>query len=172
MRKFIAYYRVSSEEQRKGKLSIPTQQEDCRSWAQRNGVRIVEEFIESHSGRWPKARPVYEQALEYLRTNPGVEGIVVFLVNRLARNLTEGSTPEKQFTKLIEEIGELATGLAKKRDDLVMDGIGDAVVVLTILAAQRGVNIEACIDMAWDEIKDRKGRIIDGVFVKEDDLEK
>lgn len=88
----------------------------------------------------------------------------------LARNLIEGSTPEKQFTKLIEEIGELATGLAKKRDDLVMDGIGDAVVVLTILAAQRGVNIEACIDMAWDEIKDRKGRIVDGVFVKEDDL--
>lgn len=90
----------------------------------------------------------------------------------LARNLIEGSTPEKQFTKLIEEIGELATGLAKKRDDLVMDGIGDAVVVLTILAAQRGVNIEACIDMAWDEIKDRKGRMVDGVFVKEDDLEK
>lgn len=88
----------------------------------------------------------------------------------LARNLIEGSTPEKQFTKLIEEIGELATGLAKKRDDLVMDGIGDAVVVLTILAAQRGVNIEACIDMAWDEIKDRKGRMVDGVFVKEDDL--
>lgn len=87
-----------------------------------------------------------------------------------ARNLIQGSTPEKQFTKLIEEIGELATGLAKKRDDLVMDGIGDAVVVLTILAAQRGVNIEACIDMAWDEIKGRKGRMVDGVFVKEDDL--
>lgn len=87
-----------------------------------------------------------------------------------ARNLIQGSTPEKQFTKLIEEIGELATGLAKKRDDLVMDGIGDAVVVLTILAAQRGVNIEACIDMAWDEIKDRKGRCVDGVFVKEADL--
>lgn len=87
-----------------------------------------------------------------------------------ARNLIQGSTPEKQFTKLIEEIGELATGLAKKRDDLVMDGIGDAVVVLTILAAQRGVNIEACIDMAWDEIKDRKGRMVDGVFVKEDDF--
>lgn len=87
-----------------------------------------------------------------------------------ARNLIQGSTPEKQFTKLIEEIGELATGLAKKQNDLVMDGIGDAVVVLTILAAQRGVNIEACIDMAWDEIKDRKGRMVDGVFVKEDDL--
>jgi hypothetical protein len=51
-----------------------------------------------------------------------------------------------------------------------MDGIGDAVVVLTILAAQHGVTIEECIDAAWDEIKDRKGRMIDGVFVKESDL--
>ena len=45
-----------------------------------------------------------------------------------------------------------------------------AVVVLTILAEQMGFTIEACIEMAWDEIKDRKGRMIDGVFVKEADL--
>ena len=63
-----------------------------------------------------------------------------------------------------------AAGIAKKRNDLVMDGIGDAIVVLTILAAQHGVNIEACIAMAYDEIKDRKGKMIDGVFVKEADL--
>lgn len=87
-----------------------------------------------------------------------------------ARNLVHGSNPQAQFTKLIEEAGELATGIAKKRADLVMDGIGDMVVVLTILAAQHGINIEQCIDMAWDEIKDRKGKMIDGVFVKEADL--
>lgn len=91
MRKFIAYYRVSSEEQRKGKLSLETQQEDCHCWAQKNGIHIVEEFNETHSGRWPKARPVYERALEYLRTHPDVEGIIAFRVNRLARNLTDGS---------------------------------------------------------------------------------
>lgn len=87
-----------------------------------------------------------------------------------ARNLVLGSNPQAQFTKLIEEAGELATGIAKKRSDLVMDGIGDMVVVLTILAAQHNVNIEACIAMAYDEIKDRKGKMIDGVFVKEGDL--
>lgn len=87
-----------------------------------------------------------------------------------ARNLVQGSNPQAQFTKLIEEAGELATGIAKKRGDLVMDGIGDMVVVLTIIAAQHGFTIEQCIDMAWDEIKDRKGRCVDGVFVKEADL--
>jgi NTP pyrophosphatase (non-canonical NTP hydrolase) len=87
-----------------------------------------------------------------------------------ARNLVSGSTTDKQFTKLVEEIGELAGGLARKDPVKVMDGIGDAVVVLTILAEQMGVTIEACIEMAYDEIKDRKGRMIDGVFVKEADL--
>lgn len=86
------------------------------------------------------------------------------------RNLIEGSNPQAQFTKLIEEGGELATGISKKKIGLVMDGIGDMVVVLTILAAQHNVTIEQCIAMAWDEIKDRKGKMIDGVFVKEADL--
>ena len=49
------------------------------------------------------------------------------------RNLVSGSTTDKQFTKLIEEIGELAAGLARQDQVKVMDGIGDTVVVLTIL---------------------------------------
>lgn len=87
-----------------------------------------------------------------------------------ARNLIEGSSPEKQFTKLIEEAGELAEGISKAKFDRVIDGIGDMVVVLTIIAEMYGVSIETCIDAAYDEIKDRKGRMIDGVFVKEADL--
>ena len=87
----------------------------------------------------------------------------------LDRNITHGSTPQAQFVKLIEEIGELAEGIAKSRKDAVVDGIGDAVVVLTILAAQHGVSIEQCIETAWGEIKDRKGRMINGTFVKEGD---
>ena len=49
------------------------------------------------------------------------------------------------------------------------DGIGDAIVVLTILAAQLGIHVEDCIEAAWQEIKDRKGVMRDGVFVKEGD---
>lgn len=86
-----------------------------------------------------------------------------------ARNLIAGSTPEKQFLKLIEEVGELGAGMARGNHDGVMDGIGDAFVVLTILAAQHGMDIEECIAAAWSEIKDRKGRMVDGVWIKEGD---
>lgn len=85
------------------------------------------------------------------------------------RNLIAGSDSFRQMTKLIEEVGEIAQGIAKQRTSDVADGIGDAVVVLTILAAQQGVTIEACIELAWSQIKDRKGRMVDGVFRKEGD---
>ena len=87
-----------------------------------------------------------------------------------ARNIIEGATPHAQMVKLIEEIGELAHGIAKGRIDEVKDGIGDAVVVLTILAAQHGMVIEDCIEIAYNEIKDRKGCMINNVFVKNEDL--
>lgn len=87
------------------------------------------------------------------------------------RNLIEGSTPQAQFVKLVEEVGELASGIAKKNHMKVVDSIGDTIVVLTILAAQYGVSIPMCVAAAYEEIKDRKGRMVDGVFVKEADLE-
>lgn len=86
------------------------------------------------------------------------------------RNLIEGSTVQAQFVKLIEEIGELAEAIAKGKDEQFLDSIGDAFVVLTILAAQKDLEIEECIAHAWDQIKDRRGRMVDGVFVKEEDI--
>lgn len=87
-----------------------------------------------------------------------------------ARNLIDGSDSFRQLAKLTEEMGELASGIAKQRHDVIADSIGDCAVVLTILAAQNGLTINDCIAQAYDEIKDRKGRMIDCVFVKESDL--
>lgn len=86
------------------------------------------------------------------------------------RNLIEGSDAKSQFVKLIEEAGELAAAIARNDDAELSDAIGDCFVVLTILAAQRGFDIEQCIADAWLQIKDRKGRMVDGVFIKEADL--
>jgi NTP pyrophosphatase (non-canonical NTP hydrolase) len=85
------------------------------------------------------------------------------------RNLIEGSDIKSQFVKLIEEAGELANAIAKRNDIEFSDAIGDMFVVLTIIAAQNGMKIEDCIDGAWQEIKDRKGKMIDGIFHKEAD---
>lgn len=84
------------------------------------------------------------------------------------RNLIEGSNIQAQTVKLVEEVGELAAGVARGDYDKIIDSIGDAIVVLTILAQQIDVPIEHCIEIAWNEIKDRKGKMVDGVFIKEE----
>ena len=78
--------------------------------------------------------------------------------------------PSKQMLKLVEEVGELAQGLAKGNSAQVIDSIGDVYVVLTILAQQLDLDVEDCVKMAYEEIADRKGKMINGVFVKEEDL--
>ncbi|QNS14269.1 MazG-like family protein [Mannheimia bovis] len=155
------------------------------------------------------------------------------------RNLIDGSTPQKQFVKLMEEFGELCSGVSKNKSDVIIDSIGDCLVVTIILACQiranrwfiekavvdadystenneficirlagvlgnlskllmfrngtfhrnevysnfyeiayflnklalnKEMDLGKCLDAAWQEIKDRKGKMINGVFVKESDL--
>lgn len=85
------------------------------------------------------------------------------------RNLVKGSDQKSQMLKLAEEMGELAGALARGKEAEADDAIGDMCVVLTILSAQRGVQIEQCIEGAWLEIKDRKGRMTNNIFVKDGD---
>lgn len=51
-----------------------------------------------------------------------------------------------------------------------MDAVGDILVVLTIYCQQKGWSISDCFQMAWDEIKNRKGKMVNGSYVKEQDL--
>ena len=83
------------------------------------------------------------------------------------RNLIDGSTPMKQMRKLIEETEELAFALHDKETDDIKDAIGDIQVVLAVMCCQLGLDIDECREIAWEQIKDRKGRMVDGVFVKE-----
>lgn len=84
------------------------------------------------------------------------------------RNLIDGSTDQAQYVKLMEEAGELAASISRGKD--VRDDIGDMIVVLINIASRNIVSLEDCLKVAWDDIKDRKGRMVDGVFIKEADL--
>ena len=85
------------------------------------------------------------------------------------KNLNEADS-SKQFTKVVEEVGEVAAALARSNDDMLRDGIGDVVVTLIILAQQNGMTLEECLTQAYGEIADRQGRTINGTFIKQADL--
>jgi len=83
------------------------------------------------------------------------------------RGLYDKGDTKTQFAKLMEESGELARAVLKDDKKEFIDAIGDMVVVLTNLAYLGGTNIEHCIDEAYDVIRKRQGKMVNGTFVKD-----
>ena len=86
------------------------------------------------------------------------------------RGIYDKGDSHTQYVKLMEEAGELAKALLNKDKAEIVDAIGDITVVLTNLAELEGVKIEDCIDTAYNVIARRKGKMINGTFVKTESL--
>ena len=84
------------------------------------------------------------------------------------RGLYDKGDPKTQALKLVEEVGETCRAILKGDHPEVIDGIGDCVVVLTNLAELCDIDIESCIERAYNEISQRKGKMENGTFVKND----
>lgn len=84
------------------------------------------------------------------------------------RNLIKGSTDKDQTLKLLQELGELSDSVCKGKD--VSDDLGDMMVVIINIAERNGLTLQTCLEKAWNDIKHRKGKMVDGIFVKESDL--
>ena len=82
------------------------------------------------------------------------------------RGIYDKGNSHTQYVKLMEEAGELAQALLNKDSYEIKDAIGDMVVVLTNLAVLEGMQIENCIDSAYNEIANRTGTMHNGTFVK------
>ena len=90
------------------------------------------------------------------------------------RNIIEGSTAIKQLDKTSEEFNELqrAVGMYTLTEDDnwledVLDGFGDVLVTLIIAAKQLDIDLEDALAAAYEEIRHRKGKLINGLFHKD-----
>lgn len=93
-----------------------------------------------------------------------------FAVARWAeeRNILDYSSPQAQLLKGVSEMGELCDAEIKGVVNEQKDAIGDVLVCLIIYCTMKGYDMEDCLSSAYDEIKDRKGRMSPGgAFVKE-----
>jgi|TARA_R100000544_G_scaffold23434_1_gene11721 NTP pyrophosphatase (non-canonical NTP hydrolase) len=84
------------------------------------------------------------------------------------RGLYEKGDSKTQFVKLIEEIGETGRAILKSDEPEIKDGLGDAFVVLVNLAHLCGYRLEDCIEESLQVIESRTGKMVDGVFVKDE----
>jgi len=84
-----------------------------------------------------------------------------------ARKIIPNSTPATQLLKAMSELGELADATIKDDRLGIIDGVGDVMVCLINFCALQYINLVTCMDIAYDEIKVRKGTLMpNGVFVK------
>lgn len=83
------------------------------------------------------------------------------------RGIYKKGDPKTQYLKLLEETGELSKAILKSDQDEIIDAIGDCAIVLVNLSELCGVKFEDCINSAFNQIKNRKGKMINGTFVKE-----
>jgi len=84
------------------------------------------------------------------------------------RNLIEGSTDAAQMHKLLEEVNELDQDVHDGYD--LRDEMGDVLVVLINIATRNGFTLRQALEVSYKKIKDRKGQMRNGIFVKEEDL--
>lgn len=83
------------------------------------------------------------------------------------RGIFDNPNAQAQLLKTLEELGELASDIAKGRDP--RDSIGDVLVTLILQAHIQNTNFSECLEIAYNEISKRKGKMVDGIFVKEGD---
>lgn len=77
---------------------------------------------------------------------------------------------DKGYRKTVEELGELSSAYSRGNREMMIDSIGDTTVCIINLATQMGLDFNKCLEYAYNEIKDRTGKIENGVFVKDADL--
>lgn len=84
-----------------------------------------------------------------------------------ARKIIPNSNPETQLLKAMSELGELADATIKRDKEEIIDGVGDVMTALVIYCALQDINLVDCMEIAHDQIKNRKGVLLpNGLFVK------
>ena len=83
------------------------------------------------------------------------------------RELLTKGTPASQIRKTLEEVKETKQAIKNKDCEGTIDGIGDTLVTLIILCKLLGIRPEHCLSYAFNQIKNRTGKIVNGSFVKD-----
>ena len=90
------------------------------------------------------------------------------MVKELTSTLFRKTTIFDAEKKFIEEAGELGESLLlDDRDQFVLE-CGDVLVTLALLAEMKETNLAHCLEQAYNKINKRTGKMVGGVFVKDE----
>lgn len=83
------------------------------------------------------------------------------------KDLLHKSNSMKQYAKVLEETQEILVALNENNEQELIDAIGDTLVTLIILSKQNDLNIVECLEVAYNVIKNRTGKTVNGTFIKD-----
>ena len=96
-----------------------------------------------------------------------MEILIALVIDWAKKRGLNTADPNKQMLKVMEEVGEVASALAKDNKNELIDGIGDVMVTLIILAEQNGLTLNECLQTAYQQIANRTGKTVNGIFIKD-----
>jgi len=83
------------------------------------------------------------------------------------KGILDKATPMSQALKTLEEVNELLVAINNNDNAEKKDAFGDILVTIIIGAELCNMDIEDCLESAYNVIKNRTGKMIDGQFVKD-----
>ena len=83
------------------------------------------------------------------------------------KGILSKATPLTQAIKTQEEVNELYRAILDENRDEIKDAIGDIMVTLIIQCKMQGMDLQDCLESAYNVIKNRTGKMVDGIFVKD-----
>jgi NTP pyrophosphatase (non-canonical NTP hydrolase) len=86
------------------------------------------------------------------------------------KGILEKATSQTQLLKMFEEMGEMSSSLLKNKRELLIDAVGDSLVCLVIFTELENINLYEALESVLGVIEARQGEMVDGVFVKKEDL--
>ena len=120
---------------------------------------------------WHKSRNLIDGATDWSQSNKLLEEFIELIASQYYEKSAESLADIVRL--MIDDLlrnGRIKPVMRKDKESAKLDAIGDMMVVLTNIAERNKSSLETCLGLAYNEIKDRKGRMINGSFIKESDL--
>ena len=135
---------------------------------------IHDSFIEDDiPGTNEALRAIIDLQSKLMNMNPkvkdyGFEDTRADVINwGLDKGILAKADHQAQMLKCVSEVGELADAVAKNDFNAIIDGVGDVLVTLILLCEIKDICPTFCLKSAYNEIKNRQGKMVNGVFVKD-----
>lgn len=119
--------------------------------------------------QWPVKDEIFKKTYEVADAT-SVDQLIENVKAWASERDIDKQSADAGYRKTIEELGELSSAYSRSNREMMIDSMGDATVCLINLATQMGLDFKECLAMAYAEISGRAGKMVNGVFVKDEDL--